>query len=85
MLTDLIEGLDAEQRRAAKEGLSEDELALFDLLQNETLGKAEHEQVKQASQSLLASLRELLSPMERWTEKGVSPRSRTSPKLILLR
>ncbi|UHD18317.1 type I restriction endonuclease subunit R [Thiocapsa bogorovii] len=68
-LTDLIEGLDAEQRRAAEEGLSEDELALFDLLQKETLGKAEREQVKQASQSLLASLRELLSPMERWTEK----------------
>ncbi|NEX23456.1 type I restriction endonuclease subunit R [Thiorhodococcus mannitoliphagus] len=68
-LTDLIDGLDAEQRRAAEEGLSEDELALFDLLQKETLGKAEREKVKQASRSLLASLRELLAPMERWTEK----------------
>ncbi|WP_245969411.1 type I restriction enzyme endonuclease domain-containing protein [Thiocapsa rosea] len=42
-LTDLVGGLDAEQRRAAEEGLSEDELALFDLLQKETLGKAERE------------------------------------------
>ena len=31
-LTELIEELDAEQRRAVQEGLSEDELALFDLL-----------------------------------------------------
>lgn len=68
-LTDLIDGLDAEQRRAAQEGLSEDELALFDLLERGTLGAAERETVKQASRSLLASLRALLSPMERWTEK----------------
>lgn len=68
-LTDLIDGLDAEQRRAAQEGLSEDELALFDLLERGTLGAAEREKVKQASRSLLASLRVLLSPMERWTEK----------------
>lgn len=68
-LTDLLAGLDAEQRRAAEEGLSEDELALFDLLQKETLGKAEREKVKQASRSLLASLRALLAPMQHWTEK----------------
>lgn len=31
-LVDLAKTLDAEQRRAAEEGLSEEELALFDLL-----------------------------------------------------
>ena len=68
-LVDLANSLDEEQRRAAEEGLDEDELALFDLLKNEKLGKAERERVKQASQTLLASLRELLAPVERWTEK----------------
>jgi type I restriction enzyme R subunit len=68
-LVDLMKSLDEEQRRAAEEGLDEDELALFDLLKKEKLGKAEREKVKQASQALLASLRELLAPLERWTEK----------------
>ena len=68
-LVELVESLDEEQRRAAEEGLDEDELAVFDLLKRDNLGKAEREKVKQASQSLLASLRELLAPLERWTEK----------------
>jgi type I restriction enzyme R subunit len=68
-LAELVENLDEEQRRAAEEGLDEDELALFDLLKKEKLGKAEREKVKQASQALLASLREMLAPLERWTEK----------------
>ena len=46
---DLMASLDAEERRGVEEGLSEDELALFDLLKKEELGKAERERVKQAS------------------------------------
>jgi hypothetical protein len=73
--------LDAEQRRAAEEGLSESELALFDLLFKETISKSDRERLKQASRSLLVSLRELLSPMhdvERITARfveaaGVAP------------
>jgi type I restriction enzyme R subunit len=68
-LVDLVNSLDEEQQRAAEEGLDEDELALFDLLKKDKLGKAEREKVKHASQALLASLRELLAPLERWTEK----------------
>ena len=68
-LVQLVESLDEEQRRAASEGLDEEELALFDLLKKDKLAKAEREKVKQASQALLASLRELLAPLERWTEK----------------
>src|SRR5207247_2006900 len=38
-LVTLAESLDAEQRRAAEEGLSDDELALFDLLFRESIDK----------------------------------------------
>ena len=65
-LVDLIASLDAEQKRAAEEGLNEEELALFDLLQNGDMTKAERERVKQASRSLLTSLRGLLAQFEHW-------------------
>ena len=68
-LTELIVELDAEQRRAVEEGLSEDELALFDLLKKENLGKAERERVKQASRDLLASVKARLKELNRFWEK----------------
>ena len=68
-LLDLVTGLDAEGRRAAEEGLSEDEYALFCLLQKENMAKTEREKVKLASRGLLDSLRKLISQRERWTEK----------------
>ena len=68
-LVALADSLDAEQRRAAEEGLSQDEKALFDLLYKDTTSKADRERLKQASRQLLASLQQLLQPMERWTEK----------------
>ena len=61
--------LDNEQRRAAEEGLSDEELALFDLLFKDSISKADRERLKQASRALLASLRELLRPMQAWTQK----------------
>ncbi len=51
-----------------EEGLSEDELALFDLLFKEDISNADRERVKQASRALLASLQALLAPMRTWTE-----------------
>ncbi len=69
-LVDLANSLNVEQRRAAEEGLSEDELALFDLLQQGHLGKAEREQLKQASRDLLQSLQNLLAPLDQWTQKA---------------
>lgn len=68
-LVDLLSSLNDEQRRAAEEGLSEEELAIFDLLKKDDLGKAERERVKQASKGLLESLRRLVLPLERWTDK----------------
>jgi type I restriction enzyme, R subunit len=53
LLLALAKDLDAEQTRAAREGLSEDELALFDLLKKEGLTGAERERVKQATCSTM--------------------------------
>lgn len=66
----LAEGLDQEQRRAVQEGLTEKELALFDLIGRENLSKADRERLKQASKSLLARLQQLLAPMGHWTRNA---------------
>jgi type I restriction enzyme R subunit len=68
-LVQFVSGLDAEAHRAAAEGLSESEYALFCLLQKENLGQAECERLKRASKDLLESLIKLVAPLERWTEK----------------
>ena len=67
-LVELANSLDAEQKRAVQEGLSEDELALFDLLFRDNIRKADREKLKQASRTLLASLQELIKPMPTWTQ-----------------
>ncbi len=68
-LVDLAASLDAESRRAVEEGLSEQEYALFCLLQKERISKADRERVKLASRGLYSSLKKLLARRERWTEK----------------
>ena len=68
-LMELMDGLDAEQTRAVEEGLSEDELALFDLLKKDNLAKTERERVKQASRNLLESITARLSELDRFWEK----------------
>jgi len=71
-LAELAANLDKEQRRAAEEGLSDDELALFDLLFKDRISKADRERVKQASRDLLLSLKNLLQPMQDWTQKSAT-------------
>lgn len=68
-LIELVESLDEEQKRATREGLSEDELALFDLLEKDGLDKTSRERVKQASRDLLASIKQLLAGLDRFWEK----------------
>ena len=68
-LVELVEELDAEQNRAVEEGLSEEELALFDMLRKDGLGKADRERVKQASRDLLASIEGRLRELDRFWEK----------------
>ena len=79
-LVALAHSLDAEQRRAAEEGLSDDELALFDLLFKDNISKADRERLKQASQALLASLRALADADARLDAEHQrrKPRSRCS-------
>ena len=69
-LVRLANSLDAEQRRATEEGLSDDEYVLFQLLFKDSITKGEREKLKQASRSLLASLRELLQRMPAWTQNS---------------
>lgn len=68
-LIELVNSLDEEQKRAAREGLSEDELALFDVLQKDGLDKAARERVKQASKGLLASIKGRLDQLDHFWEK----------------
>ncbi len=65
----LSKGMDDEQRRAVREGLSENELAIFDLMQKTTLAATERERIKQSSRELLAELLRIIAPLDQWTEK----------------
>jgi type I restriction enzyme R subunit len=69
-LVALAAGLDAEQKRAAEEGLTDDELALFDLLFKDDISKKDRERLKQSSKTLLASLTDLLGHMPKWTQNA---------------
>ncbi len=68
-LVELMNSLDEEQMRATREGLREDELALFDLLEKDGLDKAGRERVKQASRELLAAIKARLGELDRFWEK----------------
>jgi type I restriction enzyme R subunit len=68
-LVELVNSLDEEQMRGTREGLREDELALFDLLQKDGLDKAARERVKQASRELLVAIKARLGELDRFWEK----------------
>lgn len=68
-MTDLIASIDDEQMRAVRLGLTEEQLAVFDLLSRESLSGAALEQVKQESRTLLAEVQKLIAPLAQWTEK----------------
>jgi type I restriction enzyme R subunit len=68
-LFELVQSLDEEQERAARENLSEEELAMFDLLKREELTKSDRERVKQASRDMLASIKARLAELDRFWEK----------------
>jgi hypothetical protein len=68
-LVELVQSLDEEQARAAQENLSDDELAMFDLLKRDDLTKADRERIKQASRDMLASIKARLAELDRFWEK----------------
>jgi len=72
--------LDAEQRRAAEEGPTDDELALFELLFKDSMSKKDRERLKQASRGLLSSLRDLLARAGCRMPR-LRPRSRSSSSI----
>lgn len=68
-LIELVQSLDEEQTRAARENLSDEELAMFDLLKRNDLSKADRERVKQASREMLATIKARLAELDRFWEK----------------
>lgn len=68
-LMELVSSLDEEQKRATREGLDEDGLAMFDLLLRDNLDQAARERVKQASRDLLAAIKDRLAELDRFWEK----------------
>jgi type I restriction enzyme R subunit len=79
-LVRLATSLDAEQRRAAEKGLSDDEYVLFQMLFRDNISKSDREKLKQSSKSLLASLRDVFARMPAWRQNSQTegPRSKFS-------
>ena len=68
-LMGLMDAMDEEQFRAVEEGLSEEQLALFDLVRRDDLSKVDRERIKQASRDLLEGVMAVIAPLDHWTEK----------------
>lgn len=71
-LVKLAAEMDKESQRYVREGLSEKELALFDMLLKENISKADREKLKPASKGLLASLQQHLASMPNWTRNSAT-------------
>jgi len=65
----LVEALDEEEQRAVREGLDEETLAIFDLLQKPSLTAQERTRVKQVASDLLATLKAEKLRIDRWRDK----------------
>jgi type I restriction enzyme R subunit len=65
------DGLDREERRYLREGLdNEDQLAVFDLLQKDTLTRPERERIKEVAKELLDKLLSGKLQIDHWREKA---------------
>ena len=67
-LTDFLNNLSKENRRAMREGLDEETLAIFDLLKKDTLTDKERDEVKKVSKQTLETLKAEKLKVERWRE-----------------
>ena len=68
-LLDLVQDLDQEESRAAREGLDEESLAIFDLLQKPNLSRPERERIKQVAVELLKTLKAGKLRVSQWRDK----------------
>ncbi len=67
----LVKDISEEESRGIKEGLSEEYLAIFDLLceQKENLNTKARNKVKKVAQSLLIEIKQQLAKIENWQQK----------------
>jgi type I restriction enzyme R subunit len=68
-LVELVKNLSEEESRAAKEGLSEEQLALFDLLQKPEISARERNRIKKNAVILLDTLKQEQLRVDNWREK----------------
>ncbi len=68
-LLKLVRELDEEQSRAAREGLDEESLAVFDLLKKPHLGKSDIRRIKTVATELLATLKGEKLCVDQWRDK----------------
>ena len=68
-LMKLVNEMTEEEKRAAREGLDEEKLALFDLLLKPEISKTDREKVKAVSAELLECLKQEALNVEKWREK----------------
>ena len=68
-LLKFVGDLDQEQERAVREGLTDESLALFDLLAKPELDKAGRKRLKDVAESLLAEVQGVLATLDDWTAK----------------
>ena len=69
-LVKFINKMSEEERRAAREDLDEETLAIYDLLRKDTLTKTEQEKVKKLARETLAKLKEGQLKVQRWRESA---------------
>jgi len=83
-LMDFMETLNTEDKRAMKEGLDEDTLALFDLLEKPNLKPSEREKIKLVAKELLNKLKtEFLKIQGIWDKDATKADMRTFIKDFL--
>ena len=68
-LLKLVEDLTEEEQRAVKEGLSEESLALFDLLLKPDLAKTDIDKIKKVAESLYKTLNDELQRIQNFSAK----------------
>ncbi|OQX05340.1 MAG: DEAD/DEAH box helicase, partial [Desulfobacteraceae bacterium IS3] len=68
-LMELVKSLSEEETRAVKEGLSEEQLAVFDLLQKPEISARERKKIKEIAVILTDTLKAELLRVDNWREK----------------
>lgn len=69
-LLNFLSTLDEEEKRAAREGLTEESLVLMDLLEKPNLSKRERERIKFMSKGLLDEIKVIIKDIDNWRDKA---------------